>query len=663
MQNEGRRRVIIEGVKPQIDGGRFAIKRAVGEQVIVEADIFTDGHDAISCALWYRKQGTSQWSEVSMNFLVNDRWSATFTVTEIGRYVYTLVGWVDHFKTWRGDLQKRVDAGQDVTIDLQIGANLIEEASTRATDDDAAWLRAQASTLRSTEEKALHKITVALDEQVARLMGRYPDRRFATTYDRELEVVAERERARFSAWYEMFPRSCAPVPGEHGTFQDCEERLPYIAGMGFDVLYLPPIHPIGTSFRKGKNNTLTAEPDDVGSPWAIGSAEGGHTAVHPQLGTLEDFRRLVEKARGYGMDVALDIAFQCAPDHPYVKEHPEWFRMRPDGTIQYAENPPKKYQDIYPFDFETEAWQSLWEALKGVFLFWVKQGVTIFRVDNPHTKPFSFWEWVIREIKQDHPEAIFLSEAFTRPKVMYNLAKLGFTQSYTYFTWRNTKWDLTQYLTELTQTDVREFFRPNFWPNTPDILNEYLQVGGRPSFMIRLVLAATLVANYGIYGPAFELCINTPREPGSEEYLDSEKYELKDWDLESHLSLQHFITQVNRIRRENPALQSDWSLRFHHTDNERILCYSKQNEDHTNTIVVVVSLDPYYTQAGWLDLPLEELGFDPGRTYQMHDLLSDARYLWHGPHNYIELHPYHAPAHIFSVRRHIRTEHDFDYYM
>ncbi len=663
MQNEGRRRVIIEGVKPQIDGGRFAIKRTVGEQVMVEADIFTDGHDAISCALWYRKQGTSHWSEVSMNFMVNDRWNAAFTVTEIGRYAYTFVGWVDHFKTWRGDLQKRVDAGQDVTIDLQIGANLIEEASTRATDDDAAWLRAQASTLRSTEEKALHKITVALDEQVARLMGRYPDRRFATTYDRELEVVVERERARFSAWYEMFPRSCASVPGEHGTFQDCEERLPHIAGMGFDVLYLPPIHPIGTSFRKGKNNTLTADPDDVGSPWAIGSAEGGHTAVHPQLGTLADFRRLVEKARGYGMDVALDIAFQCAPDHPYVKEHPEWFRMRPDGTIQYAENPPKKYQDIYPFDFETEAWQSLWEELKGVFLFWVKQGVTIFRVDNPHTKPFSFWEWVIREIKQDHPEAIFLSEAFTRPKVMYNLAKLGFTQSYTYFTWRNTKWDLTQYLTELTQTDVREFFRPNFWPNTPDILNEYLQVGGRPSFMIRLVLAATLVANYGIYGPAFELCINTPREPGSEEYLDSEKYELKDWDLESHLSLQHFITQVNRIRRGNPALQSDWSLRFHHTDNERILCYSKQNEECTNTIVVVVSLDPYYTQAGWLDLPLEELGFDPGRSYQMHDLLSDARYLWHGPHNYIELHPYHAPAHIFHVRRHIRTEHDFDYYM
>ncbi|NJN65234.1 MAG: alpha-1,4-glucan--maltose-1-phosphate maltosyltransferase [Chloroflexaceae bacterium] len=663
MQDEGRRRVVIEGVKPQIDGGRFAIKRTVGESVVVEADIFTDGHDAIAGALRYRKTGASQWSEVPMTFLSNDRWRAAFSVTEIGRYTYTLIGWVDHFKTWRGDLRKRVEAGQDVTVDLQIGANLIEDASKRASDNDAAWLRLQASTLRNKGEAAPHKIKVALDDQMARVMERYPDRCLATTYERELDVVVDPKKARFSAWYEMFPRSGALVPGEHGTFQDCEARLPYIAGMGFDVLYFPPIHPIGVSFRKGKNNTLTAEPDDVGSPWAIGSAEGGHTAIHPQLGTLEDFRRLVAKAREYDLDIALDIAFQCSPDHPYVKAHPEWFRMRPDGTIQYAENPPKKYQDIYPFDFETRAWQPLWEELKNVFLFWVKQGVSIFRVDNPHTKPFAFWEWVIREVKQAHPETIFLAEAFTRPKVMYNLAKLGFTQSYTYFAWRNTKWDLTQYLTELTRTEVREFFRPNFWPNTPDILNEYLQVGGRPAFMIRLVLAATLAANYGIYGPAFELCINTPREPGSEEYLDSEKYELKSWDLESHLSLQHVITQVNRIRRENPALQHNGSLRFHQADNERIICYSKQSEDGTNTIVVVISLDPYYTQAGWLDLPLEELGFDPGQTYQMHDLLSDARYLWHGPHNYVELHPYHAPAHIFRMRRHIRTEHDFDYYM
>ena len=494
-------------------------------------------------------------------------------------------------------------------------------------------------------------------------MTKYPDRELATTYVRELAVTVDRPKARFSAWYEMFPRSCAPEAGRHGTFEDCEALLPYVAEMGFDVLYFPPIHPIGRTHRKGKNNVPAAGPDDPGSPWAIGSAEGGHTAVNPQLGTLEDFHRLVAEAEKHGMEIAVDLAFQCTPDHPYVKEHPEWFRWRPDRTVQYAENPPKRYEDIYPLNFETEKWQELWNELKGVVLFWIEQGVRIFRVDNPHTKPFHFWEWLIGEVRQDHPEVIFLAEAFTRPKVMYQLAKLGFTQSYTYFAWRNTKWELTQYFTELAQTEVREYFRPNLWPNTPDILTEYLQMGGRPAFMVRLILAATLGANYGIYGPAFELCENQPKEPGSEEYVDSEKYEIKNWDIASPGSLADFIGRVNRIRRENSALHGDWSLRFHSTDNDQLICYSKQTEDLSNIIVVVVNLDPHHNHSGWLELPLDPLGIDPQQPFQVHDLLSDARYLWQGNRNYVELDPRIVPAHIFRLRRRIRTEHDFDYFM
>jgi starch synthase (maltosyl-transferring) len=433
--------------------------------------------------------------------------------------------------------------------------------------------------------------------------------------------------------------------------------------MGFDVLYFPPIHPIGRTHRKGKNNSPVAGPDDPGSPWAIGAEEGGHKTVHPQLGTPEDFRRLVAKAQDYGIEIALDIAFQCSPDHPYVKEHPEWFRWRPDGTIQYAENPPKKYEDIFPFEFDTEEWRELWEELKSIFLFWIDQGVRIFRVDNPHTKPFRFWEWAIAEIRRDHPDVIFLSEAFTRPKVMVELAKLGFTQSYTYFAWRNTKGELSQYFKELLHTEVREYFRPNLWPNTPDILTEYLQSGGRAAFMIRLVLAATLGASYGIYGPAFELGEQRSREPGSEEYLDSEKYEIKQWNITRSDSLRDFITRVNRIRQQNPALQHNGGLRFHSVDNDQLLCFSKSTEDHANVILVVVNLSPHYTHAGWVELDLDALGLARERGYQVHDLLSNTRYLWHGPRNYVALNPHVVPANIFRVRRRIRTERDFDYYL
>jgi starch synthase (maltosyl-transferring) len=663
-QPDGRTRVIIEGIKPEIDGGIFSIKRVVGEKVVVEADIFTDGHDSLTAMLLYRKEGARDWSEISMEFLDNDRWQGSFVVTEVGNYRYTVTAWVDGFKTWRRDLEKRVKVGQeDIEVNLLEGAGLITRASERASKDDSKIMRSWAKTLESSQVSQSDKVELSLRENVARVMQAYPDRWFAVTYPRELTVWVEREEARFSTWYEMFPRSCANEPGKHGTFKDCESRLPYIAGMGFDILYFPPIHPIGRILRKGRNNAIKAAPGDPGTPWAIGAEEGGHKAIHPQLGTLEDFRHLVDKAKEYSIEIALDIAVQCSPDHPYVKEHPEWFVRRSDGTIQYAENPPKKYQDIYPLNFESEHWRELWEELKSVFLFWIEQGVRIFRVDNPHTKAFRFWEWLIAEVKKEYPDTIFLAEAFTRPKVMYQLAKLGFTQSYTYFAWRNTKQELTQYLTELTRSDVREFYRPNFWPNTPDILTEYLQSGGRPAFMARLVLAATLASNYGIYGPPFELYVNIPREHGSEEYLDSEKYEIKHWDINRADSLKDLIARVNQMRRENPALQSNQNLWFHAVDNEELICYSKHTEDLSNIILVVVNLNPHYTHSGWVHLPLEPWDLDAQRPYQVHDLLSGARYLWHGADNYVELNPSIYPAHIFRVHRRIRREQDFDYYM
>ncbi|MFW6115073.1 MAG: alpha-1,4-glucan--maltose-1-phosphate maltosyltransferase [Thermodesulfobacteriota bacterium] len=659
---EGRKRVVIEAVKPEIDGQRFPIKRVTGERVVVEADIFADSHDALSCMLLYKKEEESLWTEVPMKPLGNDRWGGSFLVTKLGWYRYSIEAWIDRFTTWRQRVEKKLAAGQDISVDVLAGIEIIEEASPRAPDIDGEKLQAWARLLRSKTDPS-EKVQLALDEELARMITKYPDRQLATTYGREFMVVVDRERARFSSWYEVFPRSCALEPRRHGTFKDCEERLPYIAGMGFNVLYLPPVHPIGYTHRKGKNNAYEAGPGDTGSPWAIGSEEGGHKSVHPRLGTLKEFRHLVKKAEEHGMEVAIDLAFQCSPDHPYVQKHPEWFQWRPDGTLQYAENPPKKYEDIYPLNFETEQWKELWEELKSVALFWLDQGVRIFRVDNPHTKPFAFWEWLINEIKKDHPEVIFLAEAFTRPKVMHRLAKLGFSQSYTYFAWRNTKWELTQYFSELYHGGLREFFRPNLWPNTPDILTEYLQMGGRPAFVVRLILAATLGANYGIYGPAFELTENRAKHFGSEEYLDSEKYEIKQWDCKRPNSLKDLIARVNRIRRENPALQSDWSLRFHPVDNEQIICYSKHTEDFLNIVLVIVNLDPHHTHSGWLDLSISDWGLEPVESYQVHDLLSEARYLWYSSRNYVEINPQVVPAHIFRIRRRIRTERDFDYYM
>jgi starch synthase (maltosyl-transferring) len=659
--DDGRRRVIIEGVSPEIDCGRFPIKRIPREPVVVEADIFADGHDVLAAVLLYKADRDKEWRTVAMEALVNDRWRGEFPAGELGRMRYTLEAWVDHFQTWRRDLGKRIDAGQDLEVPLKIGAGLVREAATRAKAADAKLLEALAARLEGLEPgPSLERL---IEHEIAPVMERWPDRRFLTRYGRELEVIIDPPLARFSTWYEMFPRSTAREPGRHGTFTDAERRLPYIGSMGFDVVYLPPIHPIGATNRKGKNNAVVAQPGEPGSPWAIGSKEGGHTAIHPELGTIEDFRRFVAAARARGIETALDIAFQAAPDHPWVEEHPSWFLWRPDGKVQYAENPPKKYEDIYPFYFESDDWKDLWEGLRDVFLHWIGEGVRIFRVDNPHTKPLPFWEWCIGEIKAKHPDVIFLAEAFTRPRIMYRLAKAGFTQSYTYFAWRNTGWELREYFTELTRTEVADFFRPNVWPNTPDILTEYLQHGGRAAFVIRLVLAATLAASYGIYGPAFELGEHRPRSAGSEEYLDSEKYEIRFWNLDDPRSISELIARVNRIRREHEALQSNDTLTFHGCDNEAILVHSKTSPDGSESILVMVNLDPYNAQAGFTDLNLEALGIDPSQPFQVHDLLTEARYSWHGPRNYVELNPHVVPAHIFLVRHRVRSERDFEYYL
>ena len=599
---------MIEAVEPEIDGGRFPAKRCIGDVVVIEADIFTDGHDLLSAELLHKRERDAEWLQAPMVLVANDRWRGEFGASSLGRWIFTLEAWVDGFKTWRYDLQKRLAAEQDTNVDYLIGAELIGQASQRARGSDAEWLRRTADSLRDTSRVAEFR-TIAFDEALLALMIRYPDHSLSTRYERELAIVVDPVRARFSSWYEFFPRSTSPIAGQHGTFKDCEAWLPYVARMGFDVIYFPPIHPIGVTFRKGKNNSVIVAPTDVGSPWAIGGTEGGHKSIHPNLGTLDEFRALVRKAKEHEIQIALDVAFQASPDHPYVKDHRQWFRSRPDGTIQYAENPPKKYQDIYPFDFESQDWEAMWRELRDVFLFWIEQGVEIFRVDNPHTKAFPFWEWVIAEVKRQHPQALFLSEAFTRPKVMYRLGKLGFSQSYTYFPWRHTKQEITEYFTALTQTKVREYFRPNHWPNTPDILTEFLQTTGRPGFMMRFLLASLLGASYGIYGPAFEQFVNEPVRPGSEEYLNSEKYEIHHWDLENPNSLAEFIALVNRVRRENTALQNDHSLRFHNTTNDQLLCFSKQSSDGSNLVLVVINLDPHHTHTGFVELPTTEFRY------------------------------------------------------
>jgi starch synthase (maltosyl-transferring) len=629
--------------------------------MVVQADIFSDGHDEVAAILLYRRQGDEQWQETPMLRLDNDRWQGSFLLVEPGVYQYTLAGWVDHFSSWQKDLRKRYQAGQDIAVDLLIGIGLIGQAAKEAKGADAARLRLFASAL-GKEASRQQAVALGLDAEIAELISTCCARGFATRYPQEFSVRVDRQKAIFSSWYELFPRSCDGAPERHGTLQDCTRLIPEISEMGFDVLYLPPIHPIGRSKRKGKRNASAAESGDPGSPWAIGSAHGGHKAVHPELGTIEDFQNLVREAEGRGMELALDLAFQCSPDHPYLKEHPEWFLWRPDGTVQYAENPPKKYQDIVPFNFETPNWRDLWEELRDVVFFWMDQGVGIFRVDNPHTKPFPFWEWLIGQAKEKSAEVIFLAEAFTRPKVMQRLAKVGFSQSYSYFTWRSSKEELTAYLTELTRGEAREYLRPNFWPNTPDILTEYLQYGGRPAFVIRLVLAATLSSNYGIYGPPYELCIGEA-DPGTEEYLHAEKYEIRRWDRNAPGNLKQFITTLNRIRRENYALQRTGNLNFYETDSDNVLFFSKVSSDRKNMVLVAVNLDPFRVQTAKLRIPLEDFGIEPGKSYLVHDLLSEDKFIWQGEWNSVELDPEVAPARIFRIRTWLRREADFDYYL
>ncbi len=657
--------VVIENVQPSLDFGRHAVKRVVGEDVEVSADIFKEGHDALVAVIRWRQTSpqaaATEWEEAPMKHVGNDRFEGRFAVDVNGRYAFTVEAWPDLFATWVSELQRKVDAGRDVQSELLEGAQILESTAARAKESSPAsakTLADAAALLRTGQSK--ETVAAALDPQLGATAARYPDRSLAVRYERELEVFAERSRARTGAWYEFFPRSTKNDGKTHATFRDSEKFLPYIQALGFDVIYLPPIHPIGRAARKGRNNSLTAEKGDVGSPWAIGAKEGGHKAVHPELGTLEDFRHFVQAAAAHGIETAIDIAFQCSPDHPYVKEHPEWFLHRPDGTIKTAENPPKRYEDIVNFDWMGPAREALWQELLSVVLHWVENGVRVFRVDNPHTKPIAFWEFLIRKTHEQYPDVVFLSEAFTRPKVMKMLAKVGFSQSYTYFTWRNFKGELQEYLEELTGAPVADYMKGNLWPNTPDILPESLQHGGRPAFLQRFALAATLSSSYGIYG-GYELCENTPVRPGKEEYLDSEKYQLVQRDYDAPGNIRAFITAINRARRQNPALLLYRNLRFYTAHNDRVLFYGKRTPDGLNTVLVAVSMDPYAPQEAVLELPLWELGIDEDEIYQVHEQISDQRALWQGPTAHVRLTP-EAPAAIWTLLRFRRTEQSFDYY-
>jgi starch synthase (maltosyl-transferring) len=641
-------RVRVRHVAPQVDGGRFRAKRVVGEPIVVSADVYADSHDVLAAVVRWRPIGTQPWCEAPMRHVLNDRWEASFTVHELGRVEFAVWGWIDRYGTWMRDIDTKVAARVATEVDFLIGAELLDQLADGADGDDHDRLRRAAEAMRDDDRFAESRRDLARSEELVALVRAADARPNVTTSDANLIIQVDRPLARSSSWYELFPRSAAAEPGRHGTFDDVIARLPYVASMGFDVLYLPPIHPIGQIHRKGRNNTTEAQPGDVGSPWAIGGSAGGHKAIHAELGTMEDFRRLVAACGDHGLELAMDIAFQCSPDHPYVTSHPEWFAHRPDGSIQYAENPPKKYQDIYPFDFETSDPEGLWDELRSIFTFWIDEGVRIFRVDNPHTKSFPFWEWVIDGLTRDHPDLIFLAEAFTRPKVMYELAKVGFTQSYTYFAWRHHRWEIEQYYHELFRTDVADFFRSNAWPNTPDILTDYLQAGGRSRFAQRLVLAATISANYGIYGPPFELQEHLAR-PGAEEYLDNEKYEIRHWDVEATHSLRPLIARVNRIRRAHPALQQDREFAFHHVDNQALLAFSKRDPVTDDTVLVVINLDPDHVQAGstWLDA--DALGITPDASFTLRDLLGDGTYTWHGQRNYVRIDPHVVPAHVFAV--------------
>ncbi len=641
--------VVIENLQPLIDGGRSPVKRVVGEDLVVEADIFKDGHDVVAAVLKWRVLGKRAWRETPMTFVDNDRWRGACTLYDNAIHEYTVEAWTDTFRSWQLEFTAKFVGGiSALRSEAMEGAALVRAAARRAHEPaDAARLLEFAEQISSAANSEINAIAQSGELEV--LMATYPDRSNATQYDPVPSVVVECPAALIGAWYEFFPRSAEGRGDRGSTFRDCLPRIDDAKAMGFDVIYFPPIHPIGHTNRKGRNNSIVCEPGDPGVPWAIGSEAGGHKTVEPSLGTLADFDWLQKQVRKRGMEIALDFALNCSPDHPYVKEHPDWFYKRPDGTIKYAENPPKKYEDIYPLNFRCENWRELWAEIKSIVLFWAERGVRIFRVDNPHTKPVAFWEYLIKGVQEKYPDVVFLSEAFTRPKMMKALAKAGFSQSYTYFTWRNSKRELIEYFTELTQTEVKEYFRPNLWPNTPDILPFALQDGGRPAFMIRVAMAATLSTLYGVYS-GYELCENEPL-PGREEYLDSEKYQFKERDWNAPGNIKDSIARLNKIRKENRALQFYDNLRFYPAENEAILFYGKMTPARDNIILVVVNLDPHRKQHSYVDLPIDQFGQMESDAYEVHDLLNDARYIWRGRRNYVELDPQIQPAHIFRVRR------------
>ena len=645
IKSNGKKRVIISNVYPTVESGLYAAKAVAGDEILFSADVFGDGHDAISASLYLRETGADRINELPMEYINNDHWEVKHEFSQTGRFEFWVEGWEDHYKNWKHGLLKKYEAGQDLQVELQIGVNLLQKAAD-ALEPQRADLITWIDRIKNAGQVD-EAVTAAEHEELGALMYNYrPDDIISRSAVCKLEI--ERKKAAYSTWYELFPRSASTQPGKHGTFKDVINLLPRVAQMGFDVLYFPPIHPIGEVNRKGKNNSLTPVPGDPGSPWAIGNRKGGHKAIHPELGTLKDFKRLVDASKTYGLEIAMDIAFQCAPDHPYVKEHPEWFTWRPDGTVQYAENPPKRYEDILPFNFETDDWENLWEELKSVIQFWVDNGIRIFRIDNPHTKAFRFWEWTINEIRSQHPEVLFLAEAFTRPRVMERLAKAGFNQSYTYFTWRNTKKEIEEYMTELTKTEMRYYFRPNFWPNTPDILPPALIQGGENAHIMRVILAATLSSNYGLYGPVYEFGLNEPHGR-KEEYVDNEKYEIRHWDWDKYTRIKEIIIRLNTIRRDNAALQSTWNIEFAETTSDQIICYTKADLKAGNRLIIAVNLDVYNTQSASVRIPLQELGLSYDASFKVRDLLSGNIYTWQGEWQYVELNPYQMPAHIFRI--------------
>lgn len=639
-------RVILENLSPELDAGRFYIKRVIGDHLQVEIDLFCDGHDVVNGHLLYKHHKQRKWRSAQLTHLTNDRWQAEFELDNLGLWQYKVAGWIDYALNWQHEIGKKIEGGQQVGVELLDGIQYLDFLLKKVAKVDKKQVE-DWKALFAEPANYDEAIKVAVSDDLHALFLAHPAKTFAVEYPVR-EVFVDRKKAEFSAWYELFPRSASPIKGQHGTFADVENLIPRIAEFGFDTLYMPPIHPIGRKHRKGKNNSTTAKAGEPGSCWGVGAEEGGHHDILPELGSLKDFKKLVKTASGHGIEIAMDIAFQCAPDHPWVEEHPDWFRWRPDGTVQYAENPPKKYQDILPIYFETPDWKNLWKALTEVVLYWMKQGVRVFRIDNPHTKPFQFWEYLIAEVKKIDPEVIFLSEAFTRPKIMHQLAKAGFTQSYSYYTWRNSKAELIEYVNELTQGPGKDYFRANFWPNTPDILPWALQSGNEQVYLTRIFMAATLNSNYGVYGPVYEYLVNEA-VPGKEEYWDSEKYEIRHWDWEKRNKITHVITRVNKARRENAALQSMHNIQFCAVENEQLIAWYKKDEATNNHLLMVVNLDPHYTQKGWVQTPLVDLGLTEGDEFQVRDLISGNSYTWNKEWNYVELNPHAIPFHLFSI--------------